>query len=120
MKTKRELMMINTFFLLKSRHPFEVHIGASISKRSATPMLIFTGIMRKEFYIEKILPNVLLPVTQRAFSDDVQLPSVCRKGNALSLYYNDTHSCSCYSQLLLAGKPACNKLNESCHATVEF
>ena len=53
----------------KSKHPFKVHIWAGISKRGATPVLIFTGIMKKEFYVEEIFRNVLLPFTQRAFSD---------------------------------------------------
>ena len=53
----------------KSKHPFKVHIWAGISKRGATPVLIFTGIMKKEFYVEEILRNVLVPFTQRAFSD---------------------------------------------------
>ena len=53
----------------KSKHPFKVHIWAGISKRGATPVLIFTGIMKKEYYVEEIFRNVLLPFTQRAFSD---------------------------------------------------
>lgn len=51
----------------KSKHPFKVHIWAGISKRGATPVLIFTGIMRKEFYVKEIMENVLLPFTQRVF-----------------------------------------------------
>lgn len=46
----------------RSKHPFKVHIWAGISKRSATPVLIFTGIMRKEFYVGEILEKVLLPL----------------------------------------------------------
>lgn len=53
----------------KAKHPFKVHIWAGISKRGATPVLIFTGIMRKEFYVTEILQNVLVPFTQRAFPD---------------------------------------------------
>lgn len=53
----------------KSKHPFKVHVWAGISKCGATPVLIFTGIMKKEFYIEEILRNVLVPFAQRAFSD---------------------------------------------------
>ena len=53
----------------KSKHPLKVHIWAGISKRGASPVLIFTGIMKKEFYVEEIFRNVLLPFTQRAFSD---------------------------------------------------
>ena len=43
--------------------------GAGISKRSATPVLIFTGIMKKEFYVGEILEKVLLPFTQSTFPD---------------------------------------------------
>ena len=53
----------------KAKHPFKVHIWAGISKRGATPVLIFTGIMRKEFYVTEIMQNVLVPFTQRAFPD---------------------------------------------------
>ena len=53
----------------RSKHPFKVHIWAGISKRSATPVLIFTGIMRKEFYVGEILEKVLLPFTHSTFPD---------------------------------------------------
>ena len=53
----------------KAKHPFKVNVWAGISKRGATPILIFTGIMRKEFYVEEILSNVLLPFTQTTFAD---------------------------------------------------
>ena len=53
----------------KAKHPFKVNVWACISKRGATPILIFTGIMRKEFYVEQILSNVLLPFTQMTFAD---------------------------------------------------
>ena len=49
----------------KAKHPFKVNVWAGISKRGATPVLIFTGIMRKEFYVEQILRNVLLPFNKR-------------------------------------------------------
>ena len=52
-----------------SRHPFKVNIWAGISMRGPTPILIFTGIMKKEFYVEEILQNVLVPYTEAAFSD---------------------------------------------------
>ena len=53
----------------KAPHPFKVNVWAGISKRGTTPVLIFTGIMWKEFYIEQILRNVLLPFTQTTFAD---------------------------------------------------
>lgn len=53
----------------KAKHPFKAHVWAGISKRGATPVLIFTGIMRKEFYVAEIMDKVLLPFTRRAFPD---------------------------------------------------
>lgn len=53
----------------RGKHPFKLHVWAGISKRGATPILLFTGIMRKEFYVEQILQNVLLPFTQTTFPD---------------------------------------------------
>ena len=53
----------------RRKHPFKVHVWAGISSRGATPILIFTGIMRKEFYVEEILDKVLLPFVQSSFSD---------------------------------------------------
>lgn len=53
----------------RSKHPFKVNVWAGISNRSATPILIFTGIMHKEFYVEEILGKVLLPFTQATFPD---------------------------------------------------
>ena len=35
-----------------AKHPFKVHIWASISTRGATPVLIFGGIMDRFFYVE--------------------------------------------------------------------
>lgn len=46
----------------KSKHPFKVHIWAGISKCGATGVNIHQD-------LEEILQNVLLPFTQRAFSD---------------------------------------------------
>ena len=54
----------------RSKHPFKVNIWAGISKPSATPVLIFSGIMKKEFYVGDILEKVLLPFTQTTFPDD--------------------------------------------------
>jgi len=47
------------------KHPYKVHVWAGISKRGTTPILIFAGIMRKEFYIHEILENTLLPFIRR-------------------------------------------------------
>ena len=35
----------------KSKHPFKVHVWAGIPTGGATPILIFTGVMKKEFYV---------------------------------------------------------------------
>ena len=44
------------------KHPYKVHVWGGISKRGATSILIFTGIMKKEFYVEAILrPEKLRP-----------------------------------------------------------
>ena len=53
----------------RSKHPFKVNIWAGISMRGPTPILIFTRIMKKEFYVEEILQNVLVPYTEAAFPD---------------------------------------------------
>ena len=41
------------------KHPYKVHVWAGILKRGATDILIFTGIMKKEFYVEAILRDTL-------------------------------------------------------------
>ena len=53
----------------RSKHPFKVNVWAGISKRGVTLILIFTGIMKKEFYLNKILYKVFLPFTQDTFTD---------------------------------------------------
>lgn len=51
------------------KHPYKVHVWAGISKRGPTNILIFSGIMRKEFYVEKILRDTLKPFVDRVFPD---------------------------------------------------
>ena len=53
----------------KVKHPYKVHVWAGISKRGATKILIFTGIMRKEFFVESILKDTLLPFVAETFPD---------------------------------------------------
>lgn len=53
----------------RSKHPFKVNVWAGISTRAPTPILIFASIMKKEFYVQEILQNVLVPYTEAAFSD---------------------------------------------------
>ena len=51
------------------KHPYKVHVWARISKRGATGILVFTGIMKKEFYVDSILRDTLLPFATQTFSD---------------------------------------------------
>ena len=51
------------------KHPYKVHVWGGISKRGATSILIFTGIMKKEFYVEAILRDTLLPFVRERFPD---------------------------------------------------
>ena len=53
----------------KPKHPYKVHIWGGISKRGATDLVIFTGILKKEFYVETILRDTLLPYTKSVFPD---------------------------------------------------
>lgn len=45
----------------KPKHPFKLNVWGCISKRGASPILIFNGIMDKEFYSEEILKITLKP-----------------------------------------------------------
>ena len=45
----------------KVKHLCKVHVWAGISKRGATKILIFMGIMKKECYVQSILKDMLLP-----------------------------------------------------------
>lgn len=47
----------------------KVHVWAGISKSGATEVLIFTGIMKKEFYVTEILKGTLLPFIRETFPD---------------------------------------------------
>lgn len=49
------------------KHPFKVHIWAGISTKGATPILMFSGIMDRFFYVEEILKNFLLPFLNAMF-----------------------------------------------------
>lgn len=53
----------------KVKHPYKVHVWAGISKRGATSILVFTGIMRKEFYVGSILKDTLVPFINQNFPD---------------------------------------------------
>ena len=47
------------------KHPFKVHVWAGISRFGKTRIMMFTGIMKKEFYVHQILTHGLLPFIQR-------------------------------------------------------
>ena len=47
--------------LPKPKNPLKIHVWAAISKRGATKIRLFGGIMDSTFYIENILRDTLLP-----------------------------------------------------------
>ena len=51
----------------RSNHPFKLSKWAGISKQSATPVAIFTGIMKKEFYIREIMEKCWCPLHRLHF-----------------------------------------------------
>ena len=55
--------------LPKPKHPLKVHVWAGISRRGATPIFIFEGIMDSCFYTSNILGNVLVPFIQGTYPD---------------------------------------------------
>ena len=56
----------------KARHLFKVHIWGALSKNCALKLAIFTGIMKKESYVNTILKDFLLPYLSTAFSTGVK------------------------------------------------
>lgn len=53
----------------KPKHPYSVLVWAGISKRGATHIAVFDGIMKSEFYQDKILTETLLPFIRVAYPD---------------------------------------------------
>lgn len=53
----------------KAKHPAKVHVWGGISRRGATDILIFTGIMEKEFFTKNILCDTLLPFVNSTYPD---------------------------------------------------
>ena len=51
----------------KPKHPFKVSVWAAISKRGASPILVFTGIMEKTYYSNAIVRDTLAPFVREAF-----------------------------------------------------
>ncbi len=53
----------------RPKHPYKVHVWAGISKKGPTNIVIFTGIMKKEFYVHEVLAKGLLPFVNKVFPD---------------------------------------------------
>lgn len=53
----------------KPKHPFKVSVWAAISKRGASPILVFTGIMEKTYYSSSIVKDTLVPFVKSVFPD---------------------------------------------------
>ena len=53
----------------KPKHPYSVMVWGGISRRGATSLVIFNGIMKSPFYQEQILKGALMPFIQQNFPD---------------------------------------------------
>ena len=53
----------------RPKHPFKVHVWGGITKKGASDVVIFTGIMDGKFYAENIIRYVLHPFATRVFPD---------------------------------------------------
>ena len=53
----------------RPKHPYKVHVWGGISKRGATSLAIFTGLMDAEFYVNGILKTHLKPFIEQVFPD---------------------------------------------------
>ncbi|KAJ8026316.1 Transposable element Tcb2 transposase [Holothuria leucospilota] len=56
----------------RPKHPYKLHVWAGISKRGATPIFIFEGIMKQEFYVD-ILKQALVPFGRKTFPEGFRL-----------------------------------------------
>ncbi|CAC5402574.1 unnamed protein product [Mytilus coruscus] len=56
----------------KPKHPYQVHVWGGISRRGATGLFIFTGIMDSIFY-QQILQQTFIPFIQTTFPDNHRL-----------------------------------------------
>lgn len=56
----------------KPKHPYKLHIWAGVSMRGATDIVLFDGIMAKDFYID-ILKTTLEPFGRRVFPEGYRL-----------------------------------------------
>lgn len=55
--------------LPKPKHTLKIHVWAAISKRDASIIKLFEGIMDAEFYTTCILYNTLMPFIEREFGE---------------------------------------------------
>ena len=53
----------------KPKHPYKVHVWAGISKRGATTLAVFGGIMESTFFTEDLLSKSLMPFIRETFPD---------------------------------------------------
>ncbi|CAC5386171.1 unnamed protein product [Mytilus coruscus] len=53
----------------RPKHPLKVHVWGGISKRGATQILIFDGIMDSAFYVPEILESTLKPFIDSVYPD---------------------------------------------------
>lgn len=57
----------HTTVLPKPKHPLKIHVWAAISKRSASTIRLFEGVMDSEFYTKVILKETLVPFIEKRF-----------------------------------------------------
>ena len=53
----------------RPKHPFKVHVWAGISRRGATHIDIFNGIMDAKFFVDSVLEKHLIPFVAKKFPD---------------------------------------------------
>lgn len=53
--------------LPKAKHPLKIHVWAGISRKGATQIIQFEGIMEKHFFINEILDKTLKPFIRQNF-----------------------------------------------------
>jgi hypothetical protein len=56
--------------LPKPKHPLKIHVWAAISKKGASQIRLFEGIMDSEFYTECIIRDTLVPFIEETFGGD--------------------------------------------------
>jgi hypothetical protein len=61
----------------KPKHPLRLHAWGGISRQGTTPLLIFDGILKSDFFVEKIVNQTFLPFKQSIFPDKHRFQQVC-------------------------------------------